>query len=347
LQDYHHGMRVRWRDVAQLAGVSEATVSRVMNERPGVSERTREVVLRAAERLGVGGLIRSPNLDDGLVAVVVPELDNPIFPAFAHQIEARLANAGYTSVLGSSTRLVDELDYVDMLVRHGVAGIVVVSGRHADAQRDQRPYLELLGRGLPIVFVNGYSANIPAPFVSCDDRRASTLAVEHLIGLGHRRIGVVAGPDRYVVVERKLDGYRDALNAAGIDVADELMATTMFTIEGGRAVTTQLIENGATAAIAANDLMALGTILAAREHGLGVPDEWSIVGFDDTTLMAYTDPPLTTVRQPIRAMCDHAVRLLLDQMSGAPVEHREYLFLPELVVRASTARHPSMLAVRR
>lgn len=330
-------MRVRWREVAHVAGVSEATVSRVMNGRPGVSERTREAVMRAADQLGAAELVRPRQLEAGMVGLVIPELDNPIFPALAQLIEARLASAGYTSVLGCATQQgVDELEYLGMLSERGVDGIVMVSGRHADTEGDQTPYQQLIARGMPMVFINGYTPSVAAPFVSCDDRHASRLAVQHLASLGHRRIGFVSGPVNCVVVARKLDAYRAALADVGADVDDELVIDTVFSVEGGRAATAQLIEHGATAVVAASDLMALGTILGARELGLDVPSEWSAVGFDDTVLMAYTDPPLTTVRQPIGPMCDHATRLLLDQLGGGPAVHREYLFRPELVVRSST-----------
>jgi alanine racemase len=338
-------VRVRWRDVAAIAGVSEATVSRVMNGRPGVSERTRRLVVGAAEQLG-GVHLRPRQLQAGLVGLIVPELDNPIFPALAHLIEARLASAGYACVLGCATEEgVDESEYLGMLGERGVVGIVMVSGRHADIEGDHSEYLGLIATGMPMVFVNGYSAGVPAPFVSCDDRHAAALAVGHLASLGHRRIGFVSGPTNFIVVARKLEGYYGALAAAGIAVDDDLVVVdTVFSIEGGRAATGQLRERGATAVVAASDLLALGTILGARELGLAVPSEWSAVGFDDTMLMAYTDPPLTTVRQPVRRMSDHVTRLLLDQLNGALVIHREFLFQPELVVRASTAPVPATVS---
>jgi alanine racemase len=334
-------VRVRWRDVAHLAGVSEATVSRVMNGRPGVSTRTRDVVMRAVDQLGAAALVRPRQLEAGLVGLIVPELDNPVFPAIAQLVEARLASAGYTCVLGCTTQDVDEAEYFGMLVERGVAGIVMVSGLHADTTADHTLYRELRARGVPMVFINGYAPDVPAPFVSCDDRYAAGLAVRHLASLGHQRIGFVSGASRLVVVGRKLDGYRSALAEAGRDLDDDLIVDTVFSVEGGRASTDHLVEHGATAVVAASDLLALGTILGAREHGLSVPAQWSAVGFDDTALMAYTDPPLTTVRQPIQTMCDHATRLLLDQLGGGTVVGREFLFRPELVVRASTAPAPA------
>jgi DNA-binding LacI/PurR family transcriptional regulator len=341
-------VRVRWREVAAIAGVSEATVSRVMNGRPGVSERTRTIVLGAVEQLGGVHLVRPRQLRAGLVGLIVPELDNPIFPALAYLIEARLASAGYACVLGCATEEgVDESEYLGMLSERGVVGIIMVSGRHANTEGDQTEYIDLITAGMPMVFVNGYSPVVPAPFVSCDDRHAASLAVGHLASLGHRRIGFVSGPTNFVVAARKLEGYCGALSAVGIDVDDGLIVVdTVFSIEGGRAATGQLVERGATAVVAASDLLALGTILGARELGLAVPAEWSAVGFDDTTLMAYTDPPLTTVRQPVRRMSDHVTRLLLDQLGGGLANQREFLFRPELVVRASTAPAPVTVSAR-
>lgn len=330
-------MRLRQNEVAALAGVSEATVSRVLNDRDGVSDRTREIVLRAIDQLGAARPAQRRVLRAGVVGIVVRELDNPIFPVFAWRLEARFAVAGYTSVIGCATEVVDELEYLGTLVERGVAGIVMVSGRHAHTDGDHSAYRDLLARGVAMVFVNGYAKDVDAPFVSCDDRHASALAVAHLTGLGHHRIGFLGGPGRYIVVQRKREGFLAAMVASGIQPDPGLVVDTVYSVEGGHAAAAALVAGGATAVVAASDPLAIGSILAARDVGLGVPDEWSVVGFDDTPLMAYIDPPLTTVRQPVEAMTEHAVRLLLDQVSGAPAAHREYLFRPELVVRSSTA----------
>ena len=219
-------VRVRWREVAQLAGVSEATVSRVMNGRPGVSERTRQIVLHAVDQLGAARLVRPRKLEAGLVGLVVPELDNPIFPALAQLLEARLAGAGYTCVLGCATQVVDELEYLGTLVERGVAGIVMVSGRHADA--DGRP--DAVPRADRPGHPDGVRQRL-RPRRGGAVRVAATTAMpprwpsRHLASLGHRRIGFVSGPARYVVVERKLDGYRQALAAAGAEVDDDSSST--------------------------------------------------------------------------------------------------------------------------
>lgn len=334
-------MRARLSDIAQQAEVSEATVSRVLNDRPGVAPETRQAVLTALDVLGYERPARLRKRSAGLVGLVVPELDNPIFPAFAQIIESALAPTGYTPVLCTQTPGgVREDEYVEMLLDRQVSGIVFVSGLHADTAADHDRYRTLLARPLPIVMINGYAPGIPAPFVSCDDRESAELAVAHLVALGHRRIGLITGPDRFVPVQRKVAGYKAAMGRLTDISEDELAELTelsLFGVEGGEAAAGRLIERGATGLVCGSDLMALGAIRAARQRGLSVPGDISVVGYDDSPLMAFTDPPLTTVRQPVAAMAVAAVRALVDEINGHPSPNSEYLFRPELVVRGSTA----------
>src|SRR5512138_2085889 len=170
---YSLGMPARLSDIAAQAKVSEATVSRVLNDKPGVSAETRQAVLTALDVLGYERPARLRKRSAGLVGLVIPELDNPIFPAFAQVIESVLAQAGYTPVLCTQTPGgVTEDEYVEMLLDRQVSGIVFVSGLHADTTADPARYRRLIERPLPIVLVNGYAETIEAPFVSCDDRLA-------------------------------------------------------------------------------------------------------------------------------------------------------------------------------
>lgn len=332
-------MRARLSDIAQQAEVSEATVSRVLNDRPGVSAETRQAVLTALDVLGYERPARLRKRSAGLVGLVVPELDNPIFPAFAQIIETSLAQQGFTPVLCTQTPGgVTEDEYVEMLLDRQVSGIVFVSGLHADSTSDPERYRKLLARPLPIVLVNGFAEGIEAPFISCDDRTAGELAVGHLAALGHKRIGLITGPDRYFPVKRKIEGYRAAMGRLGLP---EEISLSLFGVEGGDAAAGRLIERGVTGFVCGSDLMALGAIRAARQRGLEVPRDISIVGYDDSPLLTFTDPPLTTLRQPVRAMAVAAVRALVDEIKGHPAPHSEYIFRPELVVRGSTAAAPA------
>ncbi|MBT8225419.1 MAG: LacI family DNA-binding transcriptional regulator [Dactylosporangium sp.] len=332
--------RARLADIARQAGVSEATVSRVLNDKAGVSADTRQAVLTALDVLGYERPERLRKRSAGLVGLVVPELDNPVFPLFAQIIESSLAQRGFTPVLCTQTYGgITEDEYVELLLDRQVAGIVFVSGLHADTNADPDRYRKLVARPLPIVLINGYVDSIEAPFVSCDDRAAGELAVRHLTALGHRRIGLISGPLRYLPVQRKVAGYRAAMRevlGTGETELDELIELSLFGVEGGDAAATRLLERGVSAIVCGSDLMALGAIRATRARGLRVPEDISIVGYDDSPLMAFTDPPLTTVRQPVRAMSIAAVRALVDEISLDPAPRSEYMFRPELVVRSST-----------
>ena len=179
-------MAARLSDIAAQAGVSEATVSRVLNEKPGVADGTRQAVLTALDVLGYERPARLKAHSAGLVGLIVPELDNPIFPAFAQVVESALAGHGFTPVLCTQTPGgVHEDEYTRMLLERGVSGIVFVSGLHADVTADPERYQALRRLGLPIVLVNGFMDGVDAPFISNDDVASMDLALSHLVALGH------------------------------------------------------------------------------------------------------------------------------------------------------------------
>ncbi|WP_344327597.1 LacI family DNA-binding transcriptional regulator [Kitasatospora putterlickiae] len=330
----------RLSDIAAQAGVSEATVSRVLNGKANVSATTRQTVLAALDVLGYERPTRLSRRSAGLIGLITPELSNPIFPALAQVIEQVLSRHGYTPVLctqtpGGSTE--DEL--VEMLVDRGVAGIVFVSGLHADSTADHDRYARLAGRGVPFVLINGYSERIDAPFISPDDRAAMWMAVQHLAELGHERIGLAVGQKRYVPVLRKIEGFTAAVREVlGLtaEQAEGLVHHTLFSVEGGHAAAGALLDKGCTAVVCGSDMMALGAIRAVRQRGLAVPQDVSVVGFDDSPLIAFTEPPLTTVRQPVEAMATAAVDALLEEVGGNAAQRGEFMFQPELVMRGST-----------
>nr|WP_190081454.1 LacI family DNA-binding transcriptional regulator [Streptomyces longisporoflavus] len=331
--------------MAAQAGVSEATVSRVLNGKPGVAGATRQSVLAALDVLGYERPVRLRQRSAGLVGLITPELENPIFPALAQIIGQALTRQGYTPVLATQTpggSTEDEL--TEMLVDRGVSGIIFVSGLHADTSADMQRYEQLRAQGVPFVLVDGFSPKVQAPFISPDDRAAMRLAVTHLVSLGHTRIGLALGPKRFVPVQRKIEGFvrtvQDLLALTPQEIESDLVQHSLYTLEGGQAAASALLDRGCTAVVCASDMMALGAIRTARERGFEVPDDISVVGFDDSPLIAFTDPPLTTVRKPVPSMGQAAVRTLLEEIGGTPAPHSEFVFMPELVVRGSTASSP-------
>ncbi|MEJ1213145.1 LacI family DNA-binding transcriptional regulator [Streptomyces sp. CCNWLW230] len=333
-------MTRRLAQVAKKVGVSEATVSRVLNDKPGVSEATRQSVLSALDVLGYERPTQLRGERARLVGLVLPELQNPIFPAFAEVIGGALAQQGLTPVLCTQTKGgVSEADYVELLLQQQVSGVVFAGGglfAQADAPHDH--YRLLAERNIPVVLINASIADLDFPCIACDDAVAVEQSWRHLASLGHERIGLVLGPSDHIPSRRKLAAAQDAAHAMNAELPEEFVERAMFSLEGGQAAAARLLERGVTGIICASDPLALGAVRAARRRGLHVPHDISVVGYDDSAFMTCTEPPLTTVRQPIEAMGRAAVDLLCAQIQGTEVPHRELLFEPELVVRGSTAQ---------
>src|SRR3984885_8835096 len=221
-----------------------------------------------------------------------------------------------------------------MLLGQPAAGGVFAGGHFAELAAPHDHYGLLRGRGVPVVLINALVDNLGFPCVSTDDASAATQAFGHLSALGHDRIGLVLGPEDHMPSRRKLAAFTASAERAGISVAP--VEHALFSLEGGQAATTRMLRQGVTGIICASDVLALGAIRAVRRVGLDVPADVSVVGFDDSGWLNCTDPPLTTVRQPIEPMGKAAVALLVNQMESVAVHHEELLFEPELVVRGST-----------
>ena len=258
-------------------------------------------------------------------------------------VSGALAQRGFNAVLCTRTGSMSESEYVDMLLERQVSGMVFAGGQYAEADAPHDHYLRLLKLRLPVVLVNAAAEHLDFPRVSTDDAVAMEQAYGHLASLGHERIGLILGPPDHMPSRRKLAAFQAA---AGATEDAELVERTMFSLEGGHAAATRLIARGVTGIVCASDPLALGAIRAARRAGLSVPADLSVVGYDDSMFMSCTDPPLTTVRQPIEAIGRAAVAMLTGQIEGAAVSAEELFFEPEIVFRGSTAAAPvSRLAV--
>jgi DNA-binding LacI/PurR family transcriptional regulator len=335
-------MSRRLAEVARKVGVSEATVSRVLNGKPGVSEPTRQAVLTALDVLGYERPTKLRGERARLVGLVLPELQNPIFPAFAEVVGGALAQQGFTPVLCTQTAGgITEADYVDLLLAQHVSGIVFAGGLYAQRDADHAHYARLTERNLPVVLINASIEELPFARVACDDEVAVEQALGHLVSLGHTRLGLVLGPTDHVPSERKLHAARAMAERLGVDLDDDHVVRSAYSLESGQAAAARLLRAGMTGLICASDPLALGAVRAVRRAGRRVPADVSVVGYDDSALMNATDPPLTTVRQPIDAMGRAAIDLLVAQIGGASVTHDELLFEPELVVRGSTGPAPA------
>src|SRR5258708_14432110 len=324
-------------DVAKQAGVSEATVSRVLNGKPGISDATRAAVLTALDVIGYERPTQLRGRQPRMVGLVVPELQTPICPALAEVVGGALAQRGFNAVLCTRTGSMSEAEYVDMLLERQVSGMAFAGGQYAEADAPHDHYDRLLKLRLPVVLVNAAASNLDFPRVSTDDAVAMEQAHGHLVSLGHERIGLILGPPDHVPSRRKLAAFEiAAARVTGSPLAPELVERTIFSLEGGHAAATRLIKQGVTGIVCGSDPLALGAIRAARRAGLSVPADVSVVGYDDSAFMSCTDPPLTTVRQPIEAIGRAAVELLVGQIEGAAVSTDDVFFEPGSVARGPT-----------
>jgi DNA-binding LacI/PurR family transcriptional regulator len=335
----------RLADVAKKVGVSEATVSRVLNGKAGVSGSTREAVLTALDVLGYERPSQLRGERARLIGLVLPELQNPIFPALAEVIGGALAQRGFTPVLCIRTAGgLSEADYVSMLLDQHVSGVVFAGGHHAEQAAPHDHYRLLRSRGIPAVLFNASADDLDFPCVSTDDMTAAGQAYTHLASLGHQRIGLVVGPEDHMPSRRKLAAFAEHARRGGdghpgaAAPGNAPVEHALFSLEGGQAATSRLLRHGVTGVICGSDVLALGAIRAIRRAGQSVPGDVSVVGYDDSAFMNCTDPPLTTVRQPIESMGKAAVALLVNQIENMAVYPEELLFEPELVVRGSTGR---------
>lgn len=324
------------REVARRAGVSVATASRVANGGFAVRPETRDRVERAMREL----LYVPPARRDvtGLIGVLVPELANPIFPALAQAIETRAAPSGLASILCNTTGAAfREIDYVHMLLDRRVEGMIFISCEMTNLRGDHSHYAHLVGEGARIVFVNGAMHTLDVPSVGVDERAAGEIATQHLIELGHERIGFVSGPEHYLPSQLKAAGRESALVTAGIE-PDGLVAFADFGTEGGGQALADLLARPEppTAVICSSDMMAIGALHEAARQGLSVPRDLSIVGFDGIDAAKWLVPELTTVEQPITQIADTAVETLQKLIENPARQLPNSYFRPVLRIRASS-----------
>lgn len=323
--------------VAAIAGVSEPTVSRVLNGREGVSEATRIRVADALAQLGFDTVPEPRPVRRNVVGIVTGEFLNPVFPTLVHHISTELGRRDHQAVIAVTERqLLPEERCIQQLTTSGVDGIVFIAGRHSQIGGSLDHYRALHESGCPIVLVNGQATDLPVPHVRCDERAGAIKAVEHLVQLGHRRIGCLLGSSEYIPTLRFIDGYRTVLARHHIDEPDGSIVETSFTLEGGRAAATRMLDDGITALLAGNDLMALGAVLAARDRG---DEHVAVIGYDGTDMTMFTDPPLSTLRQPFEDMAQMIVEAVLGELDDPGKFCDQYVFEPELLAR-STSRAP-------
>jgi DNA-binding LacI/PurR family transcriptional regulator len=343
--------RVTIHDVARQAQVSTSTVSLVLNGklkrmRPDTSER----VLKAVAELGYEANHMARALKTGFVptiGLVVPTVANPFWGEFARYVESAAEKKNYQVLLCNGERSSErEQRYVEAMLVRGIRGVILGS-----SPLSLQHLRGVMQRGLQVVAFDR-PADLATDSVRVDNQLGARLAVTHLLELGHRRIGFVSGTVSSANRRDRLEGYRQTLRAAGIEAKDDLIWLESVTpadggeeaTEIGRVAALSLLSrpDRPTALFAINDMVAVGLYAGIRELGLRVPQDVSVVGFDDIHLCRLMSPPITTVRQPLEQLMRSAVELLIGRMENRHEGSPEHITLvPELMVRGSTAAAPA------
>jgi LacI family xylobiose transport system transcriptional regulator len=327
-------------EVAQAAGVSVATVSKVLNGRADVATTTRATVEKALDRCGYKrpGAFWSRSAH---IELAFYQLDNEWALEIIRGVESAAREAGVTVLLGESGTAWDSPapEWIEGILERQPAGVVLV---FSDLPPEYRHRLR--SRGIPFVIIDptGDAGLDDVPSVGSGNWLGGMTATRHLVSLGHTRIGVISGPESMMCSLARVDGYRSALGAAGIAVDDRLVRFSNFHVEGGEEHAGHLLSlpDPPTAIFAGSDMQALGVYEAAHRHGLRIPEDLSVVGYDDLPMARWTRPKLTTVHQPLFEMAAEATRMVLQLRGGEGEERQRLDFHTHLVVRESTAPPP-------
>ncbi len=326
--------RVTIADVAAEAAVSSMTVSRVINNTGRVNELTRERVRKAIKKLGYQPNQVARSLSTRrtrAIGLVVPDITNPFFPEIVRGAEDAAWQAGYTVSLANAVEDPSrERAAIRKFEAHRMDGLIVCSARLPDAELaelvENHPVSVLINRRLP---------SGPSVSLMVDDRHGAMLATRFVLGRGHERVALLAGPDRSASAAMRRHGFHEAMAAAGLTPDDDLILTCEPTEEAGHAALRTLVERGRpfSALIAYNDLMAVGVQQAAAELGLSVPNDVAVVGCDDIRMASLVTPSLTTLRVDTYAIGRLAAETVFALQRGEQRQHT--FFTPELIVRAS------------
>lgn len=326
------------RDVAKEAGVSVATVSRVLNKKGYVTQETERQVLQAVEKLGYkpNAIARSLSIrKSNIIALIVPAINNPFFPDLARAVEDVAQAKGYKVFLCNTDDRRDRLvDYLDSLRDSFIDGMIIDSQNLTEGDLE-----ELNNNGIPVITIDRTLSNQSFSSISVNNRHGGQLATDHLIHVGCERIGHLRGPENVVTANHRLWGYRDKVKAC--EWFDQSwVAQGDFTVKGGYQGMKELFQRhpDIDGVFASNDLMAIGALKAAYEWGRKVPDDLAIVGFDGIDMTELTVPRITTVQQPIYRMGELAMEELFRIMQDPKTEARKIELDVKLVERESTMR---------
>lgn len=324
------------KDVARHANVSISTVSHVVNRTRFVSDKARadvEAAIRALDYVPSAVARSLKSKTTKTLGMLIPNCSNPYFAEIVRSVEDHCFASGYTLILcNTDDEPRRQSVYLQVLAEKRVDGLIIISTGETSDLHDL-----LQGLTTPTVLLDREVTHVHCDLVETAHLLGGQVATEHLVALGHRHIACIGGPADLSPSAQRIQGWRNALAAAGL--ADDLLWHSDFSSQGGFTAMQEILQSAhrPTAVFVCNDLMGIGALSAAHEAGLRVPQDLSVIGFDDIELARFTSPPLTTIVQPKQRIGQLAVDMLLERIQGGRLDAKQILLQPELVVRASTA----------
>jgi len=327
-------------DIARKAGVSISTVSRVLNgkaEEFRISEKSQQKIRETAKKLNYVPNQFAASLKSGksnTIALLIPSLSNPFFADIASEINAEVRNRGYITIIGDSdeNKEIENEELVQMQSRN-IEGLVI-----APCDQNWKGLKKLHDQGLPIVCIDRYFENLDIPYVSTDNYEGATMAIKHLLENGHQRIACIQGVPESVPNKLRIKGYKETMIGAGFN--DYQVIGDEFSVQNGYKETKLLLQQKErpTAIFALSNTIAIGCIKALREEELSVPDDISLITFDDHPFLDYLATPLTCITQPTREICRIAIKYLFFMLTNKDIKSSQVLLKPELKYRKSVKR---------
>jgi LacI family repressor for deo operon, udp, cdd, tsx, nupC, and nupG len=322
-------------DVAKLANVSPATVSRVLSNPELVSKETRQKVLDVINQVNYKPHIVARQFrtkETKIILVVVPDITSAFFSKVLRGIEHVAVNNGYQVILGDTENDIErEKEYINLLLQKQADGMVLLTARL------NKTNLEEISEHFPMVLACEYMDGLNVPTVSIDNISSARKATEHLIKLGHTKIAHITGPINVILSRDRMRGYQQAMMSHELDIDSAYIQEGDFSFESGYNQTLKLLalENPPTAVFAFNDEMAMGAIKAAKDSGLKAPEDLAVVGFDNVKMSSVIEPNLTTINQPKYEIGKKAMELLLKIINGESINKKKFVMKDELIIRES------------
>ncbi len=331
-------MAITMKDIAKIAGVSVNTVSRALNDRPEINEETKRSIKKIAQELNyvpntIAATLASKKSKS--IGLVIPDICDPFFAMQARGVEDAARKHGYSVIIINTDEIPkNELNAITTLYGIRVAGVILTSVSFGMEHIE-----EMKSRQLPFVLLNRYLRQFDADYVINDHQKGSYMATKHLLALGHKRIGIILGPERITSVQDRLTGYLQAMDEAGIKLSKEYaIHGENLKPETGELLTEELMRKNPrpTAIFAYCDSLAIGASAGIRKTGHKIPQDVALVGYDDIPYAAHLEVPLTTIAQPAYTMGKAACEVLLKRISsGGEPKTKHIVFEPKLIVRKS------------